>query len=62
MTTDEYAKLPLRDRMAGHLLTRTYTSKKVHKLYPEANWDKWSKEGLEWAYKVVDELKVMLDD
>lgn len=46
----------LRDQMCAHLLARTYTGKKVDKLFPEVNWPKWSKETKAWGYAVVDEL------
>lgn len=63
MELKDFNELPLRDRMTAYLLTRTYTSKKApDKLYPEANWGRWSKDTLAWGYSVVDGLKEMLDD
>ena len=49
----------LRDQMCAYLLARTYTSKKVDKLSPEANWPLWSKDTKAWGYAVIDELMEM---
>ena len=48
--------MELRDELCAHLLARTYTSKKVDKLYPEDNWPLWSKDTRAWGYAVIDEL------
>ena len=45
--------------MCAHLLARTYTGKKVDKLFPEVNWPLWSKDTKAWGYAVVDELMEM---
>lgn len=55
--------MELRDRLCAHLLTRTYTSKKIDKLHPDANWPNWDKSTRAWGYAVIDELeKIKFDD